>query len=322
MLFLVVHGDLDGLAAAAIYIVLSGSREYEVRFAEPTTLHRELGRVKAGAGDRVVIADLGVNRPNLGRLEEVLRVIRSRGASIEWYDHHVWDEAWLERLGSYARIVVDTSTCGAGVVYSYAPFRKRDGRFERLVEAVCAADLWRFDRWEAPWLYRYAAYRGDRGWSLHVLEKFVAYLSGVLEELVDDEVGDVVAAVAEREVEEVSQLLRDMVRVRVGGIELGFALRRGSVPESSILGAAMLGRGVDIAVVLNRGRSISFRSARCNVRELAAALGGGGHPRAAGAPAPLAPLLRLLVLVGLGRAALSVVVRRVTSVLRELAGVC
>lgn len=321
---IVTHTDLDGIASAAIYARLSGAapgEQAQVLMTEPYKLHRVLQDVPSSAG-RVSIMDLG---PNASTFETTLHAIRrltGSGVAVEWYDHHRWDEAWIKSLNEAGvRLYVDTSTCAAGVVAKYAPRElgaKPDEFVERLVSATCAADLWRWDDPLAPKLYRVIdRYRGPRGdeWKRGILRKFYEGM------LWWPELDDALQEYLRLELEGFRAALRDTIIRDVYGCRVVLVLKRPGPPNASVLGNALLYRfNADIAVIVRRrGRGISLRSREVNVREIAFRLGGGGHPRAAGAPLQL-PLLYRVASLFYPKIRLSYAARLVEKALRELGG--
>ncbi|RUM46956.1 MAG: hypothetical protein DSY37_03995 [Hyperthermus sp.] len=301
---IVTHTDLDGVASAAIYARLLGTppgRDAEIYMVEPYRLHKVLEDIaKNGGAERIAIMDLGPNRDTLGYTINAVKMLIELGARVEWYDHHRWDEAWIEELrGAGARVYVDTSTCAAGVVAYYASRelgRELDEFSKTLASSTCAADLWRWDDSMAPRLYRVAErYRGKRGdaWRRMMIEGFFEgrlwwpELDEALEEYLRMEFDGF--SYAER-----NSLVRDY-----DGCRVVFALKKPGPPSPSIVGNSLLYRfNADIAVIVRRrGRGLSLRSIRVDVRRIAYVLGGGGHPRAAGAPLSMPLHYRIVSLV-------------------------
>ncbi|HID80280.1 MAG TPA: hypothetical protein EYP48_00995 [Ignisphaera sp.] len=112
---------------------------------------------------------------------------------------------------------------------------------------------------------------------------------------------------------------RLMIDPHDGG-SLGVYVRRNVIPNASIIGNAMLNIcGVDIAVIVNNDLSrVSLRSQRCDVRTIAAYLGGGGHEKAAGAEIRVDLPLRLLWKLNIAKAKVaSVVARKIINLIEE-----
>lgn len=299
-LTIITHTDLDGVGAAAAYLRLGGfvmGVDARVFFTEPYNLHRVLEQEARDPGERIAVMDLGPNAATMDVLKGLVEKIASQGARIEWYDHHRWEPGWLEELGSAgARLHVDTSTCATGVVAKYAPIElgvSDDPFVEELARAVCAADLWRWDHPLAPRLYRVAErFHGSRGdeWRRRMMKGFVEG------SLWWPELDEALHEYLRREFEGFSYSLRHLMVFEAKGCKVVVALRRPGPPSPSIIGNSLLSRlGADVVgIVKSNGNGISLRSLGVDVRRIAVAMGGGGHPRAAGAPLNMNLLWRIL----------------------------
>ncbi len=302
---IVTHTDLDGVASAAIYARLAGAepdKEATIIMSEPYKLHRSLADIARNLRDvnRVAIMDLGPNADTFDSIIEATRKLVSLGVKVEWYDHHRWSNDWVKTLEELSvHVYIDTSTCAAGVVAKYAPQEleaESDEFIEALVSATCAADLWKWDNPLAPRLYRVVdRYKGARGdkWRRLMLKGFY---KGALWW---PELDDALAEYLRREFKGFASALKSVVVKEFNCCKVVFVLKKPGPPNASILGNALLRRfNADIAVIVRvRGKGVSFRSQSCNVRDLAYVLGGGGHPRAAGAPLKLPLLYKILSLV-------------------------
>ncbi|WP_460123227.1 DHH family phosphoesterase [Stetteria hydrogenophila] len=295
--FVVTHTDLDGVASAAVYLRIAGLEpdEATVVFAEPYNLHEAVGGYAEymEKGDVLAVMDLGVNRSVLDSLVSTVQDLLGRGVEVEWYDHHVWGPE-AERFKSMGvKLFVDRSTCATGVVAKYAPTVKgveADGYIRELVAAVCAADLWRWDHHLAPKLFRILGRRGEDEWRSRLLEKLY---SGTLW---DEEMQQKLEDYVNRELKGFSKIL-STAKVKVGrsGCRVVVARKDEGPPSNSIVGSTLLYRfQADIAVIARPNGAISLRSRRVNVERIASMLGGGGHPRAAGARLRLPLHVRLL----------------------------
>ncbi|MEZ0393876.1 MAG: DHHA1 domain-containing protein [Desulfurococcaceae archaeon] len=276
----VTHTDADGVASLGLVAYLAGEWPSQVEFAEPYALHEALGKVDRSGAEVVVIADLGVNPESFPKTLQRLRELREAGARVEWYDHHVWEREWIRAAeDAGARVVVDRSTCAAGVIARYFPRRRGDvdGTFvEELASAVCGGDLWKFDHWLSPWYLRLVRRRDRDRWRLEVAleisrgKLWTDRFTRKVEERFDEELrayssirGDLVAAL-------------DAVRVVIA--------KESKALENSFLASYLMARrGASVAVIVGDGGKLSLRSRGVDVRNLAILLGGGGHPNAAGA---------------------------------------
>ncbi len=278
---IVTHTDMDGVAAAAIYIYYTASKPEKIIFAEPYNIEKKLKKLRNVSVEKIAIMDMGVNATNIHEVISIINELVSRGISIEWYDHHVWDQEWYNKLiEAGVKLFVDRSTCATGVVAKYyTPSRKDiDELFvKELVAGVCAGDLWTFDHWRGPWYMRLIRRSDSTNWRLHVLEKLS---KGILW---DSEFTENVIEKIDRELLSYNIIRDKIVQDTVDGIKIAVAPKHDGV-ETSFAAAYILGRlGADIACIVSKDGKMSLRSRRVNVREIAKLLGGGGHPRAAGA---------------------------------------
>jgi len=295
---IITHIDLDGVAAAAVYCRLKGCRPDKARimFAEPETLPRILGEVAGWInGETLVISDLG---PNAGSFENIagsLRRIVGKASEVQWFDHHVWEEKWIERIkGLGVKLYVDRDTCATGVVARHVDGDVDEVTLE-IVRATCAADMWLWDHPLAPKLFRIIGrYRGAKGdqWNRRILSLLAQgvlwsdELQEVLEEYVDLELKGYVKGLARTEV------------LTVNGCKVAILAGFRGPPGNSLLAAYILSRtGADIAVITRRYSSLSLRSRRIDVRRIAVELGGGGHPAASGAMVAMPLHVRLLGMI-------------------------
>ena len=298
-LFIVTHTDLDGVGSAAVYLRLSGVEEgfATIVYAEPYNLDEVLDSLEDNidSGDRLAIADLGPNKAVFERVVNTLSSITRKGVEVEWYDHHIWEPGEIEALAKAGvKVHVDRSTCATGVVARYYPEEHEadvDDVTKRIVRAVCAADLWRWDDPLAPKLFRVAGNRHDAEWKTRLAFKLAR---GVLW---DEELAERLEDYINKELAGMDAALRKVVIVGSPGCRVAATLKEEGPPSNSIIGALLLSRyNADIAVIIRPNGAISLRSRRVDVQIIAKELGGGGHPRAAGARVKIGLLTRLLSL--------------------------
>jgi oligoribonuclease NrnB/cAMP/cGMP phosphodiesterase (DHH superfamily) len=295
---IITHTDLDGVSSAAIYLRLAGLEpdvDVIIHFTEPYKLHKVLNNLPDSK--KLVITDLGPNASTIDAIAERLGRLVRDGARVEWYDHHRWQEEWITKIRSLGvKLHVDVSTCAAGVVARYAPQElgvEADEFVNRLARITCAADLWRWDEPMAGRLYRvverYHGRRGDK-WRRSLVKGFY---SG---SLWWPELEEALNEYLKLEFEGFNKSLRSVRIVERSSCRIVGVLKPRGPPAASIIASSLLSRyDADIAVIVRkRGRGISLRSRRVNVREVAVELGGGGHPKAAGAPLNMPLSLKLL----------------------------
>ncbi|NPA96508.1 MAG: hypothetical protein GXO32_02765 [Crenarchaeota archaeon] len=319
---IVTHVDLDAIASAALYVHCAGAGidETEILFIPPRDIVKALART-LGRCSKVVIADLGLNSSNYREVAKLAKRLREEGAEVEWFDHHVWDREWIEALRSAeVNLHLDRSTCAAGIISKVVC-----GRCTELARIACSVDLWVFDRWEAPFLYRIAEYYSSDGRWIDLVKELIE-LNCDPQSIISRYIGLVEEMVSE-ELNIVSRALEKVMVTAIGNVKLCIYAKDDSERRvsTSLMCNAMLGRGLcDVAVVVRRDlRALSLRSKEsCNVREIAKALGGGGHPRAAGAPLSMSLWTKLAVAlaraVGLRELSREIVIKKVARMLKEV----
>jgi oligoribonuclease NrnB/cAMP/cGMP phosphodiesterase (DHH superfamily) len=296
---LVTHTDLDGIGSAAVYIRLgSKGDKYKVVFVEPNELPEileDLWESYRGSLKKLSIMDLAPSPGNVERIFIILKAFRESGVSIEWFDHHEWDEEATAKISSVAELKIDKSTCATGVVASY--FEERDPYIANIVSAVCSLDLWRFHDPLSPWLARLSIYRRDDLWRTILLGMLVK--SSTLEEVITWG-RRYIERVVDRELSLYNYYRKRMRIANVDGVRLASVVKKHREISTSSLAHYILSiSGGDIALVINPSGPLSLRSRRCDVRIVALKLGGGGHRPAAGAFIKVPILHRILYRLGL-----------------------
>ncbi len=297
--FIVTHTDLDGVASAAVYLRIAGLKPSDatVIYAEPYNLDEKIGDYAEHmeSGDVLAIMDLGVSISIFDSLLSTIRDLARRGVEIEWYDHHVWGEEAEKVRSAGVKLFIDRSTCATGVVARYASEIRGvevDDYTRELVAAVCAADLWRWTHHLAPRLFRVLGRRDEEAWRARLLEKLY---SGILW---DDEMQERLEEYVNGELRGFTRILGSVYLAENGGCRVAAVYKKEGPPSNSMIGAALLYRfQADIAVIARENGAISLRSRSVDVQKLASALGGGGHPRAAGARISLPLHVRILRVV-------------------------
>ncbi len=288
---IITHGDMDGVAAAGLYLYLRDNPESVVYFTEPYNLHNTIDHVTSFRYEKLVITDLGINPSTYRELVEKLRTIRELETGIVWYDHHVWNENWIKGVREIGvELHLDTSTCATGVVAKYTkPLKQVNYEYvNQLVKGVCAGDLWRFDHWMGSYYIRLIRRKDKDSWKMKVL----LYIANG--QYWNSEFNSKV----ERHVDLELSLLSDKLMVYTKNINNHYrvaVVEDEEIIDSSFIAPYVMGRyNANIVVVTSSNGKISFRSRDVNVRDLAVRLGGGGHPYAAGAKIKVPWYIRLL----------------------------
>ncbi len=277
MYYMVVHDDLDGVASAALYCRFKNIALHEVSliFTSPSELPKVLNRLHkyVSKGDVIVIADLGCNTGTFNELMRIIPLLRNKNVVIEWYDHHIWEDNWINELRSLGiKLIIDNTTCATGIIA-----RNFNAECNELMHAVCAADLWKWDHNLAPFLYRLAYIYHERGMLYKLFEKFY---KGIL---IDDEAKTLIEEYISKEIKGYDEALRYTKVFKVNGCNVAVTVKDKGPPSRSHVAHFIIARkNVDVVAIYEIGHGLSFRSINIDVRRLATALGGGGHPRAAG----------------------------------------
>ncbi|MGC8974697.1 MAG: DHH family phosphoesterase [Thermoprotei archaeon] len=285
---LITHTDLDGVASGALILKKYGSVD-RIYFTQPHHLHSRLAWVPNGS--IVYITDIGINKTSLSKIRENIKRILGSGGEIFWFDHHVWEESWIKELTELGvALYVDRTTCSAGVVSKYLNVEDS----EELVKATCSVDLWLMNDWRGNFLSRYVGYAGGASWKEKTLKKLANFDGGI-----DPEISEVVEKAISKELKIYDKALKKAKIKEYGGIKLVYYFKDQEEHITSYIANILMSRhGADIAVICRRG-SVSLRSRSIDVRRVALSMGGGGHPKAAGASLKPDLIRRILYFLGL-----------------------
>ena len=323
---IVTHVDLDGVGAATAYTILQGLplERIEIVFTVPRKLPQVLRDIMSKRNlDTIVIMDLGVNRDTFNDIISILRQCEP-AKRVLWFDHHVWEDEWMNEISKFVRLYLDRSTCAAGVVFKYVERVESDNEvideLRDFIDMVCGVDLWKFHRWECNYLYRYVSYMASNNRLEEAFRELVEVLrSKRLYDFIHNECNRIAELVVSRELEVINKVLSNVDVLEIGGSRICVYVkdRRDVEVSSSLIGNVLVHRGLcDIAAIVRRDmNTVSLRSYVCDVRSIAVSLGGGGHPRAAGAQLELPSIQRFFLRILNELGAKRSVVRTLKSVL-------
>jgi len=285
---IITHDDLDGVGAVALYLKGKGLRPSEVLigFSKPHQIVEKLRKALKEEPEVIAVMDLGLNKDIV---DEVVSIIGSSNAVVEWFDHHVWDEDWVRKLESVnVKLYIDKSTCATGVVAKYLGLN--DEFSLKLVGVICAIDLWRWDNPLAPFMYRIGMWVDGKQESLLKLIAFFA--SG---KLWDKDFDRIVEEYVNKELRNYKKIDRIVEVIDVDNCRVVLAVKYwDGPPHRSLLAQYLIARyNADIAIILRPWGGVSLRSRTIDVRSIALELGGGGHLRASGAPLSVSWLRRI-----------------------------
>lgn len=272
----IAHGDLDGIATAAItkYNVENTDVELTSVGRFPDCLEQKIGK----RYERLIVADLC---PNPSQTNRVLRALKniSRETKVLWFDHHLWpSENVNEVLAIGVKLVLDTDRVAAEIVLDEIGNSTREIE-RRLAEIARDADLL-LNEDELAIKWRRLLHWNRGRWRL----KYMAlntFIEGVLWPEWAEKTYRTVEKLYRRELRQahISTLVMYTSGIRVAFTTADERLDPGDVQ----LMLRDRGFRAEIYVILHRN-SVSLRSKRIDVSKIARILGGGGHKWSAGAP--------------------------------------
>jgi oligoribonuclease NrnB/cAMP/cGMP phosphodiesterase (DHH superfamily) len=242
--------------------------------ASPHSLDRALDRVAEylDAGANVYVCDLCPD--GVEAVESALAALTKRAGSVDWYDHHQWDdevETAVREMGVDLVVGDSDEECTTDVALRSLDY-DFPARFTELARVTRDHDLWLNEDARSKDLADYAYWSSP--------EEYVAVVGAYgasLPETVTD-------YVEHRRIEKEQLIERAVDRAelkRVGEWTVGVTYGRCSQNE---VADALREQGADAAVVVKPAGSASIRGSegfkRCH--EVAALVNGGGHPKAAG----------------------------------------
>ncbi|WP_435145494.1 DHH family phosphoesterase [Halobaculum sp. P14] len=208
-------------------------------------------------------------------IEEDLTAVVRRADSVSWYDHHQWGDdlaTSVRNLGVDLVVGESDEECSTDVTlrsldYDFPP------RFAELAAVTRDHDLWLREDERSDDLADYAHW-SDAEEYVAVVGAYGADLPVVVEDYV-----------AQRRIEKEQLIEKAVARAdehEVGDWTVGVTYGRCSQNEVS---ETLRQQGMDAAVVVKPSGSVSIRGSEGGferAHEVAGALGGGGHPQAAG----------------------------------------
>jgi oligoribonuclease NrnB/cAMP/cGMP phosphodiesterase (DHH superfamily) len=266
----VADGDADGLACTALIQVARGGAT--LLPAGPHELREALTWVAEYAADaETYVCDLCPDSDDdLDPLDDIVTAVDS----VAWYDHHQWDPALEDtvRTAGVDLAVGDSDeVCSADVTLAELDHDFAD-QYAELAAVTRDHDLWIRDDERSDDLADYAHWADAE-----------TYVETVLEHGPDlpTEAQEVLA---ERRIEKQALIEKAVGRAHlreIGSLTVGVTYGRCSQNE---VAERLREQGADASVVVKPSGSASIRGTdafeRCH--EVAAQVGGGGHPKAAG----------------------------------------
>jgi oligoribonuclease NrnB/cAMP/cGMP phosphodiesterase (DHH superfamily) len=137
------RADVDGVFSAAIF--LTTHPQAKIFFTdygnyETLRLCRLIKRVAmSGSVGRIVVADINLSDAAAANVIKAAGFAKSRHWSILWLDHHRWDPKVASALRKVAFLRIDTTKCGADLVWRHLANKNRTAR--RLAQIAHVIDL-------------------------------------------------------------------------------------------------------------------------------------------------------------------------------------
>ncbi len=264
-------GDADGLTAAALVRAVHG--EVTLVPTEPRTFGSALSFVAETIGEPEAVYILDLSIEAMEPVDAALTSIVSDSAQVVWHDHHEWDEEVFEAVSSAGiDLVVGESDEVATADVTLEELDIEDAHWHELVEVVRDHDLWLREDPRSDDLADYSHWSDP--------EEFIETVSDHGADLPESVMEDLTRRREEKQALIDTAISRAEYR-SIGEVTVGITYGRCSQNE---VAEGMRSAGSDVAVVIKPSGGISFRGTesfqRCH--EVAAELGGGGHPKAAG----------------------------------------
>lgn len=225
--------------------------------------------------DMIIFTDISISQETA----ELLEMTRQSGKKLLLLDHHQSAYDNLHDLG-YEWIKIDQSKSGALLAYEYfsSTFPNELEGYENLAKYVSDYDLWEHKYPESKMLQFLWSRDSD-----YFTQRF---LKNPEVRFSDDEMSII---------NESLKNLEDSYQEAIGSLSshqdkegLTFGLIKSIGLLSSLVADRIMKENpsIDYLVIMNKKGSLSLRSLHYEVRKIAEALGGGGHPLASGVPMP------------------------------------
>lgn len=272
-----VHGkDLDGIASAAIICRYAKKHGIpcKVYFTEPLNLHRDLEKLAFLKNNFTVliIADLGLNKHIRDHVLKSLLTIKSRGISIFWFDHHVWNNNDILKVNAIIdKFINNTKLCAAEITYQN--LLPNDEIAKKLALLARDIDFWIRREYLSQKLAK-------------IINSNKIALGRIVDELSNGrlwnkEFEEIYNKVLIEEHKQIENALKSLETHKVGNLKI--AIVKGNI-SAGLITDRLISQHYDIIVVISSNGKISLRrgNPKINLIPIAEKLHGGGHPFAAG----------------------------------------
>ncbi len=237
----------------------------------------------------VLFTDLSINDVSIPTIKAIIERLKSDNNEIAWIDHHQWSDTALKEVGELCIYMIageNPKYCAAELVFNnlFSQTIQNDDFGPKIAEIAHYADFnLKSDKYDAL-LYSLAgsiAYINDSVNPEEQLREMISYVSkGDIDNPV---VKEAYAKYLQESGENIKELEKSTSSFYAGSIKVGIGYGKGI---GSTQACAIIEQkehsGISIFINKENGK-ISLRSIKgLECLPLAVALGGGGHPQAAG----------------------------------------
>ena len=288
--------DMDGVASAAMMHKFYGVPTERMKFMEYSLAsYNEIVEWLTGkdiSNSALLFSDVGFNPDAFPLLRPALMMLKQKGNLVVWLDHHPWSPEQItfcsENL-SYMVVGENRLMCGTDLVYNIlCKGEDKDGSGMKLAELAHTMDFNLRSKSTDQLTFRLARAITYMLWDKQNTESYLRKLVPVIAEM---DFGNRLIVNSERKYLEeekanIVELLSGAKTFMAAGhsITVGFGKR---LQSNAACEALMSKEGSDIAAFVNysEGRCAMRSKSGVDCSYIAKAMGGNGHPQAAGFPA-------------------------------------
>lgn len=277
--------DFDGLASAALLARAFGIRKDNIFFSGYAGSEFEIAKqmllAKNPRNSRIIIADIGVDESHAHKVASFYKVLKKRGNTIIWIDHHKCSERSLKAVRPYIDFALfgeNKYYCAAEIIYRL--FLRSDKTAKKIAGIAHKTD---FNLGKDKDIANRLSYAITRiNYEKNYMEILRDLAIMVSKGKIENSIVDKFYKKYLKEEKEGLLLLRKSMRINEKyGFAIGFSRRLDNNVACNTL-RKWSGKG--LVVYINREKDkVSIRSTNGEAEKIARLLGGGGHENAAGA---------------------------------------
>ena len=292
---IVSHGDIDGIAGAAIiirYLTLKKrikEEKIKVMFTGPSILLQTLKKIKI-KNAYIFITDLSINKTTKEEIIQQIIKLKTDKNRIYWIDHHKWNEDDIEKIRvNIDELIIKKTPSATRVVYER--LMKEDQISKRIAEYADDIDSLT-DKLEESFVLRVLSCKKE--WRKRLLKKFIRG------PIIDEEIKKEAKKIRNLMKNELNKAIKKIkIKKTKSGLKFGFMdLREAKIPRSWLARKIAEKYMLDFSLVWRKDNAMSLyigtRDRNINLLPVATYYGGGGHPFACGFKIKISPISRLL----------------------------